>query len=162
MMRERATRQGISRALQVDPAIGVIQADERRVKQVMFNLLTNAVKFTPRGGRVDVAARAAGADVVISVSDDGAGIALEDQARIFEEFEQAGGSAAQEGTGLGLPLSRRIVELHGGELSVESELGKGSTFTFRLARMRPTADESAESNEPARSGSKMPVTTPSS
>jgi signal transduction histidine kinase len=162
LMRERATRQGISLALQVDPAIGVIQADERRIKQVMFNLLTNAVKFTPRGGRVDVAARAAGADVVISVSDDGAGIALEDQARIFEEFEQAGGSAAQEGTGLGLPLSRRIVELHGGELSVESELGKGSTFTFRLARMRPTVDEGAESHEPARSRSKMPVTTPSS
>jgi signal transduction histidine kinase len=159
LMRERATRQGINLVLQVAPAIGVIQADERRLKQVMFNLLTNAVKFTPRGGRVDVTARASNDDMVVSVSDDGAGIALEDHARIFEEFEQAGGSAAQEGTGLGLPLSRRIVELHGGELSVESEIGKGSTFTFRLPRTHVAVDQLGKLNDPARSESKTPVST---
>jgi signal transduction histidine kinase len=157
LMRERATRQGINLLLQVDPAIGVIQADERRLKQVMFNLLTNAVKFTARGGRVDVAARNAGDDVVVSVSDDGAGIAVEDQARIFEEFEQAGGSAAQEGTGLGLPLSRRIVELHGGELTVESEPDKGSTFTFRVPRAQTAVEAIDEAERPAPSGSKLPA-----
>jgi signal transduction histidine kinase len=157
LMRERATRQGINLLLQVDPAIGIIQADERRLKQVMFNLLTNAVKFTARGGRVDVAARNAGDDVVVSVSDDGAGIAVEDQARIFEEFEQAGGSAAQEGTGLGLPLSRRLVELHGGELTVESEPDKGSTFTFRVPRAQTAVEAIDEAGRPAPSGSKLPA-----
>jgi signal transduction histidine kinase len=162
LMRERATRQGINLALQVDPAIGVIQADERRLKQVMFNLLTNAVKFTARGGRVDVAARNAGGDVVVSVSDDGEGIAVEDQARIFEEFEQAGGSAAQEGTGLGLPLSRRIVELHAGELTVESEPDKGSTFTFRVPRARTAVEAMDEAGRLAPTGSKLPAASPAS
>jgi signal transduction histidine kinase len=134
LMRERATRNGISLQLDVDPGTGVVEADERKLKQVLFNLLTNALKFTDRGGHVDVIARAEADEVVISVRDDGTGIAIADQARIFEEFEQAGGSHAQEGTGLGLALSRRIVELHGGRLWVESAPGKGSTFTFTLPR----------------------------
>jgi signal transduction histidine kinase len=134
LMRERATRNGISLRADVDPSAGILEADERKLKQVLFNLLTNALKFTDRGGHVEVSARGEAASVVVGVRDDGTGIALADQARIFEEFEQAGGGGAQEGTGLGLALSRRIVELHGGRLSVESAPGKGSTFTFTLPR----------------------------
>jgi signal transduction histidine kinase len=134
LMRERATRNGISLRLDVDQSAGAVDADERKLKQVLFNLLTNALKFTDRGGHVEVSGRGEAGGVVVSLRDDGTGIALADQARIFEEFEQAGGSGAQEGTGLGLALSRRIVELHGGRLSVESAPGKGSTFTFTMPR----------------------------
>jgi signal transduction histidine kinase len=134
LMRERATRNGISLRLEVDPSAGVIEADERKLKQVLFNLLSNAVKFTARGGHVNVTARSNGGEVIVSVHDDGVGIAPEDQTRIFEEFEQVGTAQRQEGTGLGLALARRFVELHGGRLWVESEPGKGSTFTFTLPR----------------------------
>jgi signal transduction histidine kinase len=147
LMRERATRNGISLQLDVDPGTGVVEADERKLKQVLFNLLTNALKFTDRGGHVDVIARAEADEVAISIRDDGTGIAIADQTRIFEEFEQAGGSHAQEGTGLGLALSRRIVELHGGRLWVESAPGKGSTFTFTLPRSQsisPTPDDATD------------------
>jgi signal transduction histidine kinase len=138
LMRERATRQGITLRLDVDPSAGILEADERKLKQVLFNLLTNALKFTDRGGHVEVTARGDAAEGVVSVRDDGSGIAPADQARIFEEFEQAGSSGAQEGTGLGLTLSRRIVELHGGHLWVESATGQGSTFTFSLPRNSST------------------------
>jgi signal transduction histidine kinase len=134
LTRERATRQGISLRLEVDREIGDIEADERKLKQVLFNLLTNALKFTPRGGHIEVMARPQGDEVVISVRDDGSGIAEADQSRIFEEFQQVGTSQLQEGTGLGLALSRRFVELHGGRLSVESAPGSGSTFTFTMPR----------------------------
>jgi len=137
LARERATRQGISLGLKVDPSAGAVVADERKIKQVLFNLLANALKFTARGGHVDVTARGDGNDVVVSVHDDGVGIAHADQVRIFEEFQQIGTSQLQEGTGLGLALSRRFVELHGGRLRVESEPGQGSTFTFTLPRTPP-------------------------
>jgi signal transduction histidine kinase len=137
LMRERATRQGIRLRLEVDPSAGVIEADERKVKQVLFNLLTNALKFTNSGGHVEVSARSDGDSVVVSVRDDGVGIAEADQVRIFKEFEQAGASHMQEGTGLGLALSRRFIELHGGRLWVESEPGKGSIFRFTLPRTQP-------------------------
>jgi signal transduction histidine kinase len=138
LMRERATRNGISLRLEVDPSAGAIEADERKLKQVLFNLLSNAVKFTARGGHVNVTARSNGDEVIVSVHDDGVGIAPEDQARIFEEFEQVGTAQRQEGTGLGLALSRRFVELHGGRLWVESAPGQGSTFTFNLPRTQRT------------------------
>ena len=136
LLRERATRQGVSLMVDADPSFGVISADERKVKQVLFNLLSNAVKFTNRGGHVTVTARGEGHDVIISVRDDGVGIAPADQARIFEQFVQVGTSHLQEGTGLGLALSRRFIELHGGRLWLESELGKGSTFNFLLPGSR--------------------------
>jgi signal transduction histidine kinase len=140
LMRERAARQGIALSLEVDPSIAAVDADERLIKQVLFNLLSNALNFTDRDGHVQVAARDLGEDVAISVQDDGVGIAPDDQARIFLEFEQAGKSKAQEGTGLGLALSRRFVELHGGRLSVDSAPGKGSTFMFTLPKTpRPIA-----------------------
>jgi signal transduction histidine kinase len=134
LMRERATRQGIGLGLDVGSGIGVIEADERLLKQLLFNLLANALNFTDRGGHVDVVARDQTDEVVISVRDDGVGIAPADQARIFEEFEQARKSSVQEGTGLGLALSRRFVAMHGGHLGVQSTPGKGSTFTFTLPK----------------------------
>jgi signal transduction histidine kinase len=140
LIRERATRQGTALGLEVEPSAGAITADERKIKQVVFNLLTNALKFTTRGGHVDVTARGDDDDVFVSVRDDGVGVARADQGRIFEEFQQVGTSHLQEGTGLGLALSRRFVELHGGRLWVESEPGQGSTFTFSLPRTRSTGN----------------------
>ncbi len=139
LSRERATREGIALTLDVDPNLGVIEADERMVKQVLFNLLSNALKFTARGGHVEVSAYADGGDVEVSVRDDGVGVAPADQARIFEEFQQVGTSHLQEGTGLGLAISRRFIDLHGGSLGVESEPGHGSTFTFTLPRIQGNA-----------------------
>jgi signal transduction histidine kinase len=134
MVRERAARHGIALALDVAPGVDLIEADPRKVKQVLFNLLSNAVKFTPDGGRVDVTAAHANGDIVVAVRDTGIGISPEDQGRIFEEFQQARRQTerSREGTGLGLSLAKRFVELHGGRIWVESEPGKGSTFTFTL------------------------------
>ena len=139
LLRERATRQGVALAYEIDPSIGVIEGDERMLKQVLFNLLTNALKFTPRGGHVDVSAHADGDDVVVSVHDDGIGIAPADQARIFEEFQQVKTPQSQEGTGLGLTISRRFIQLHRGTLRVDSELGKGTMFTFTIPRRQNAA-----------------------
>ncbi len=132
MVRERAIRQSVSLDTAIDPSVGLLEADERKVKQIIFNLLSNAVKFTPAGGRVTLAATADDGQVEISVRDTGVGISAEDQVRIFEEFYQVGTGKTQEGTGLGLALSRRLVELHHGRLGVASEPGAGSTFTITL------------------------------
>jgi GAF domain-containing protein len=134
LIRERATRHGITLDWAVDERVGDIVADERKIKQILLNLLSNAVKFTPEGGRVGITAMAAEGVVTISVSDTGVGIAPEDQAAIFEEFRQVGRDDArkQEGTGLGLTLAKKFVELHGGRIWVESTVGTGSTFTFSL------------------------------
>jgi signal transduction histidine kinase len=99
---------------------------------VVFNLVSNAIKFTPPDGRVDVSARLENGAVEIAVADTGPGIPAEDQESIFQEFEQSAAGKEVEGTGLGLPLSRKLVELHGGRLWVESEVGQGSTFRFTL------------------------------
>jgi signal transduction histidine kinase len=133
-VRERATRHGITLAVSVDERLGDFVGDERKIKQILLNLLSNAVKFTPEGGRIGINARQTNGAVEISVTDSGIGIALEDQPRIFEEFRQVGGDYAdkKEGTGLGLTLAKKFVELHGGRIWVESEVGKGSTFTFTL------------------------------
>jgi signal transduction histidine kinase len=107
--------------------------DGARVKQVLLNLVGNAIKFTPEGGRVWVSAGAENGAVRIEVGDTGPGIALEDQERIFQEFQQAGSDAGKpQGTGLGLALARKFVEMHGGKIWVESDVGKGSKFTFTL------------------------------
>ena len=135
MVRERATKDGVHVACTSLPEVDTVTGDERRVRQVIFNLLSNAVKFTPAGGAVDVRATQANGEVRISVADTGPGIATEDRDRIFEEFQQTEAGAQQrEGTGLGLALSKRLVELHGGRIWVDSELGKGSTFVFTLPR----------------------------
>jgi signal transduction histidine kinase/HAMP domain-containing protein len=134
LIKERAARNSIALEVHVDPRIGEILADERKVKQVLLNLLSNAVKFTPEGGKITMRAVMNGEAVAVSVADTGIGIAAEDQEAVFEEFRQVGTDYARkrEGTGLGLALARRLVELHGGKLSLQSELGKGSTFTFTI------------------------------
>ncbi len=134
LVRERAQRHGIDLSLDIDPAVSQLHADERKFKQILVNLLSNAVKFTPDGGRVALRARPVESGLEVSVSDTGIGIAPEDQERVFEEFRQVGGDykTKQEGTGLGLALARRFVELHGGVIGVQSELGKGAVFTFSL------------------------------
>ena len=134
LVRERASRHGLSLALDVADGLGEWVADERKVKQVVINLLSNAVKFTPAGGSVTLRARRVGDAVEIAVIDTGVGIAADQQALVFEEFRQAAGDHLRksEGTGLGLALAKRFVELHGGTLRVESELGRGSTFAFML------------------------------
>jgi signal transduction histidine kinase len=133
-VRERATKHGITLDVSVDERLGEFIGDERKIKQILLNLLSNAVKFTPEGGRIAIDARQSNGAVEIAVSDTGVGISPEDQLKIFEEFRQVGTDYAHkvEGTGLGLTLAKKFVELHGGKIWVESELGKGSTFTFTL------------------------------
>jgi signal transduction histidine kinase len=134
LIQERATRHGIRLHHTVDERLGEVLGDERKFKQILLNLLSNAVKFTAEGGRIDVDAALTDGAVEISVNDTGVGIAPENQETIFEEFRQVGTdySKKREGTGLGLTLTRKFVELHGGKIWVESAVGKGSTFTFTL------------------------------
>jgi signal transduction histidine kinase len=133
LIRERAHRSRLKFSCEVEPNVGKWPADERKFKQVLLNLLTNAVKFTPAGGTVTLRTWVEGDWLVVSVRDTGIGIAAEDRAAIFKEFHQvAQGLSKHEGTGLGLSLSRRLVELHCGTLTVESEPRRGSTFTARF------------------------------
>ena len=134
LIRERATRHGIKVEHKIDERLGEVVGDERKFKQILLNLLSNAVKFTPEGGSIGVTAVLTKEAVEVAVSDTGIGIAPENQETIFEEFRQVGTDASKkrEGTGLGLTLTRKFVELHGGTIRVESAVGKGSTFTFTL------------------------------
>jgi signal transduction histidine kinase len=133
LVRERAARRGITLEKSVDERLGQVRADERKVRQVVLNLLSNAIKFTPEGGRIEVAAVPKDGLVEVSVSDTGVGIAPEDQEAVFEEFRQVGTAAKKvEGTGLGLTLCRKFIELHGGRIWVKSQLGQGATFTFTI------------------------------
>ena len=137
LVRERASRRGIQLGTTIDKRLGTIGGDERKVKQVLLNLLSNALKFTPEGGRIDVGARLYDHVAEVSVADTGIGIAPADQDAVFEEFRQVGAADKKaEGTGLGLALSRRFIELHGGRIWVKSRLGAGSTFTFTLPLSR--------------------------
>jgi signal transduction histidine kinase len=133
LVRERATRRGITLGRTIDDRLGMLRGDERKFKQVLLNLLSNALKFTPEGGRIDVSAHLQDGAAEIAVADTGVGIAPEDQEAIFEEFRQVGTADKKvEGTGLGLALSRKFIELHGGRIWVKSQVGQGSTFTFTL------------------------------
>jgi signal transduction histidine kinase len=133
LVRERASRRGITLGSTIDERLGLIRGDARKVKQVLLNLLSNALKFTPEGGRIVVGAGLHGEVAQVSVADTGVGIAPADQEAVFEEFRQVGAAERKaEGTGLGLALSRKFVELHGGKIWVQSEPGRGSTFTFTL------------------------------
>jgi signal transduction histidine kinase len=133
LVRERVQRRGIALGHTVDKRLGMIHGDERKVRQILLNLLSNALKFTPEGGRIDVQAALRDGVAEVSITDTGVGISPEDQEAIFEEFRQVGTAAKRvEGTGLGLAISRKFVELHGGTIRVTSQLGKGSTFTFTL------------------------------
>jgi signal transduction histidine kinase len=133
LVRERASRRGITLGSAVDDGVGTLHGDERKVKQVILNLLSNALKFTPEGGRIDVRAGLHDHVAEVSVSDTGIGIAPADQDAVFEAFRQVGAADKKaEGTGLGLALSRKFIELHGGKIWVKSQVGIGSTFTFTL------------------------------
>jgi signal transduction histidine kinase len=133
MVREQATQDGVQVVLHANGSLDVVMGDERRIRQVIFNLLSNAVKFAPAGGQVDVNATRLNGEITVSVADTGPGIAAQDLDRIFEQFQQTEVGASQpEGTGLGLALSKRFVEMHGGRIWCESVLGKGSTFVFTL------------------------------
>jgi signal transduction histidine kinase len=139
LVRGRADRHEVRLESEVADGVAEYDGDERKFKQILLNLLSNAVKFTPAGGRVALRARRDEGGYSFAVSDTGIGIAAEDQERIFEEFRQVGTDYARkaEGTGLGLTLTKRLVELHGGWLRVESAPGEGSTFTFFLPGSRP-------------------------
>jgi signal transduction histidine kinase/DNA-binding response OmpR family regulator len=133
LVRERAVQHDIDLTLDVAPALQVIRADELRLRQVLLNLLSNAVKFTPDGGSVAVSGWLDGSDLLITVSDTGVGIPQADQERIFDSFQQGGRFVvSSEGTGLGLTVTKRIVQLHGGRIWVTSAPGHGSSFGFSI------------------------------
>jgi signal transduction histidine kinase len=151
VVRERANSHKIRLTVDADEELAVMEGDELRVKQVLWNLLTNAVKFTPDGGSVEVIARHIDGEVVVLVRDTGIGVPEEDHDRIFDSFQQGGRRGPSphiEGTGLGLTLSKRIVELHGGRIWLDSEVGVGSTFGFALPLHQPAVDPE-ESGSPA-------------
>jgi signal transduction histidine kinase len=144
LVRERALRRGIALQHVIDAPVADIRADERKVKQVLLNLLSNAIKFTPEGGRIEIRAASTDGMVEVSVADTGVGIAPEDQETVFEEFRQVGPADKKaEGTGLGLALSRKFIELHGGQIRVTSQVGLGSTFTFTLPVHRRVSPQPA-------------------
>jgi len=137
LVRERANRRGITLGSVIDERLGSLCGDERKVKQVLLNLLSNALKFTPEGGRIDVGARQVDDMAEMLVADTGVGIAPEHLEAVFEEFRQVGAADKKsEGTGLGLALARKFIELHGGKIWVKSQVGAGSTFTFTLPLQR--------------------------
>src|SRR5262249_48754384 len=137
-----ASRKKIRLEARVDESASTVVADRAKIKQILTNLLSNAVKFTPAGGQVHLTAGRRGQELSASVSDTGIGIRPEDQERIFAAFMQVDGSYARnyQGTGLGLTLVKRFVEMHGGVISVSSRVGEGSTFTFRIP-LSPDATE---------------------
>ena len=141
LVRERAGQHDITLELDVAPDVGEMLADALRFKQVVLNLLSNAVKFTPDHGAVSLAASVIGDDLHVTVTDTGVGVPPEDRERIFESFQQGGrGTTREEGTGLGLTLTKRIVELFGGRLWLDTSVGVGSTFGFSVPMARGAGD----------------------
>ncbi len=139
MSRERARRLDITLDFECPTDIGTILLDERRIRQTMFNLVSNAIKFTPAGGTVTLAARREGNEIILSVSDTGVGIAPEHQARVFEKFERSDPASRQAGAGLGLSLVKSFVELHGGRVELESAVSHGTRVSCRLPIEGPPA-----------------------
>ncbi len=149
LVRTMAIAKRIGTWMRTDPKLSVLVADERRLKQMLVNLLSNAVKFTPSGGQVGIEAWTRDDWVYFSVTDTGIGIAPPDLRRIFEPFTQIDSSLSRqhEGTGLGLALVRRLAELHGGHVDVDSKPGEGSRFTLVLPRVEPPEPDSLPSEE---------------
>jgi len=135
LLKERATQNKVALVKELDPELDFIEADKQRMKQILFNLINNAIKFSKtEGGTVKVISRKNGGTALISVSDTGIGIREEDMGKLFKEFEQINPEITRKygGTGLGLAISKKLTELHGGTIMVESRYGKGTTFTFML------------------------------
>ena len=135
-----AERSGVTLVTQAEPHLPTVRGDEARLGQVVVNLVHNAIKFSPDGGEVRVAVRRAGEDIELSVTDHGIGIKRADRARIFERFYKADRARVRGGgTGLGLAIARHVVEGHGGQITVESEEGAGSTFTVTIPVVAPAS-----------------------
>jgi signal transduction histidine kinase len=155
LFREQAEKKNIDLKVLVDPAVPMVRQDAGKLHQILTNLLSNAVKFTPEGGRVSLRAAIDGDDLVFTVTDSGVGIAPEEQELVFEKFRQAGNPLTREqgGTGLGLSIVRELAKLLGGDVSLHSELGRGSTFTVRVSAKladEPLLDfELSEESQPA-------------
>jgi signal transduction histidine kinase len=146
LSRERARMQEIALIVSCPPGIGAIEADERRLKQAVFNLVSNAIKFTPPGGSIRLEARIdaeAGGDVILAVVDTGIGIAASDQERVFEKFERGTLRSGEPGAGLGLSLVKSLIELHGGSVAIQSGIGEGTTVLCRLPASRRLPAERA-------------------
>ena len=137
IVRERAAIKSLKFDVIPPPEDVIIEADERKVKQIVYNLLSNAVKFTPENGRVTFSAHQDSDEVIFAVEDTGPGVPEEFQERVFDEFFQH--SDSEEGTGLGLTLCKRLVELHGGRIWLESQGGQGSRFSFAIPITREAA-----------------------
>jgi signal transduction histidine kinase len=135
---EAAQIRGVTLDVAIDDAVGVIEGDERRLRQVLYNLVTNAVRFTPQNGRVELSATGNARSVTIRVADNGIGIPTAEQKIIFDRFRK-GSNAGPQGVGLGLALVRQFVELHGGRVELSSSVGKGTTVTLRLPRRQAVA-----------------------
>ena len=142
----------VSLTLEIASPLGKLMVDPVRLQQILHNLVSNAFKFTPDGGLIAITARQSGPVMALSVRDTGVGISLEDQHRIFEAYEQAGAiDVQQKGVGLGLAIAKRLVELHGGSISMESAPGQGSTFTVRIPGAAPAQ------GDPQPAGSSRPL-----
>jgi signal transduction histidine kinase len=149
MVEPKAEQARVNVTGQVSPDVTEIAADPLRLKQILINLLTNAIKFNEEGGLVNVKARASGNDVLISVRDTGRGISTEQQEYLFNPYYQAAHGDQGIGTGLGLSIIKHLTELHGGSVAVESVPGTGSVFTVRLPREAKVPAEAAERSAPA-------------
>ena len=144
MVATQAEKAGVEISADIATDLPILNADQRRIKQVLINLLSNSVKFTPAGGRVKLSAHCSAHGLVMVVTDTGIGIAPQDIPKALERFGQVDSSLARkyEGTGLGLPLSKQMMELHGGSLVLESQAGAGTTVTVTLppGRLLPRAE----------------------
>jgi signal transduction histidine kinase len=132
LTRERARNQNLALTLDCSADIGAIEADERRLKQAVFNLISNAIKFTPGGGSIRLEARREDSELILAVADTGVGIPAADQERVFEKFERGNPQARESGAGLGLSLVKSLIELHGGSVAIDSTPGSGTTILCRL------------------------------
>jgi signal transduction histidine kinase len=134
MFKAKALKHNIKVTADISDGIGNVLSDGTKIKHVLFNLLSNALKFTPDGGQVGITAKNTDKEILVEVWDTGTGIDKEDVPKLFSPFQQMGKTPAevQEGTGLGLNLSKRLVELQGGKIWAESEAGKGSKFSFTI------------------------------
>jgi len=150
-MRERARNQQLNLLFDCAPNIGALAVDPRRIKQALFNLLSNAFKFTPPGGTITLAARRDAEEVLVTVTDTGVGIPEHDQARVFERFERATKFGRHSGAGLGLSLVKSFVELHGGRVEMTSIEGQGTVVVCHLpiAHADASPDPSARAALPS-------------